>query len=336
MTAACGLTHSFVQLFLARLGVGVGEAGGVAPAYSLLCDYFPARQRARALSVYSFGIPIGSAAGIVIGGFITSWMNWRTAFFVVGLAGLALAPLLKWTVREPVRGKYDDPADRSQAAGESRPSLLDVLRLLARKPSFWGLSLGSASASMMGYGLFFWMPSFLVRSFSLTLVQASLAYGGLILIGGLIGIWLGRRDRGSLRTAAQSRLRAHSGHRLRGHAALLCHRRHVHDHRPRHGRSDRADGTRAHVVGARAHRHPASGARHDARHRVGDISVHQQFDRDRRGHHSDRRSLGCFQSQGRRLSIHCATRFCREPAFMCSRRCACSLRRVKIGRDWVG
>ncbi len=191
MTAACGLTHSFVQLFLARLGVGVGEAGGVAPAYSLLCDYFPARQRARALSVYSFGIPIGSAAGIVIGGFITSWMNWRTAFFVVGLAGLALAPLLKWTVREPVRGKYDDPADRSQAAGESRPSLLDVLRLLARKPSFWGLSLGSASASMMGYGLFFWMPSFLVRSFSLTLVQASLAYGGLILIGGLIGIWLG-------------------------------------------------------------------------------------------------------------------------------------------------
>jgi MFS family permease len=63
MTAACGLAHSFIQLFLTRVGVGVGEAGGVAPAYSLICDYFPRNQRARALSVYSFGIPIGSAAG---------------------------------------------------------------------------------------------------------------------------------------------------------------------------------------------------------------------------------------------------------------------------------
>src|ERR1700690_274860 len=72
MTAMCGLTHNFAQLFMARVGVGVGEAGGVAPAYSLICDYFPPKQRARALSVYSFGIPIGSALGIVLGGFITS------------------------------------------------------------------------------------------------------------------------------------------------------------------------------------------------------------------------------------------------------------------------
>jgi predicted MFS family arabinose efflux permease len=180
------LVHTFPQLFLARLGVGVGEAGGVAPAYSLICDYFPPRQRARALSVYSFGIPIGSAVGIVLGGFITQWMSWRMAFFIVGLAGLLMAPLLRWTVREPVRGALDE-----KQTSRPHPSFLQVAAVLARRASFWGLSLGAASASMMGYGLFFWMPSFLVRSFALTVLQASLVYGGLVLVGGLAGIWLG-------------------------------------------------------------------------------------------------------------------------------------------------
>jgi len=186
MTAACGVTSSFAQLFLARLGVGVGEAGGVAPAYSLICDYFPRPERARALSVYSFGIPVGSSLGIVLGGFITHWMSWRMAFFIAGFAGLILAPLLRTTVREPLRGVHDV----SRAARE-RPSLFQVMAVLARCPSFWGLSFGAASGSMMGYGLFFWMPSFLVRSFALSLVQASLAYGGLLLVGGVAGIWLG-------------------------------------------------------------------------------------------------------------------------------------------------
>jgi MFS family permease len=183
MTAACGLAQSFGQLFLARVGVGVGEAGGVAPAYSLICDYFPGPQRARALSVYSFGIPIGSALGIVLGGFIADRVSWRMAFLTVGLAGLALAPLLKATVREPLRGG-------SQSAN-THPTLGEVLATLMRKSSFWTLALGGGACSMMGYGLFFWMPSFLFRSFALTLVEASVAYGALVLVGGLTGIWLG-------------------------------------------------------------------------------------------------------------------------------------------------
>jgi MFS family permease len=192
MTAVCGLTQNFAQLFLARMGVGVGEAGGVAPAYSLICDYFPTKERARALSVYSFAIPIGSAIGIVLGGFITSLMSWRVAFFIVGLGGLLIVPLLKFTVREPERGALDPVGavvSRSAAAGA--PSLLAVIAVLARRPSFWGLSLGAASSSMMGYGLFFWAPSFLVRSFHMNLLHASLAYGSLILVGGLLGIWFG-------------------------------------------------------------------------------------------------------------------------------------------------
>ena len=187
MTAVCGLTHSFVQLFMARVGVGVGEAGGVAPAYSLICDYFPAKERARALSVYSFGIPIGAALGIALGGYITSLVSWRMAFFIVGLAGLLITPLLKLTVREPERGALDP----ERVDGAPAPSLFEVIAVLARKASFWGLSLGAASASMMGYGLFFWAPSFLVRSFHLTLLHASLGFGALVLIGGLIGIWFG-------------------------------------------------------------------------------------------------------------------------------------------------
>jgi MFS family permease len=193
MTAMCGLTHNFAQLFMARVGVGVGEAGGVTPAYSLICDYFPAKERARALSVYSFGIPIGSAVGIVLGGFITSLMSWRMAFFIVGLAGLLITPLLKLTVREPARGGLDPPrVDQDRIPDTAGgPSLLEVIAVLARKPSFWGLSLGAACASMMGYGLFFWAPSFLVRSFHLSLLHASLSYGGLVLVGGLCGIWCG-------------------------------------------------------------------------------------------------------------------------------------------------
>jgi MFS family permease len=201
MTAACGFAQNFAQLFAARLAVGIGEAGGVAPAYSLLCDYFPSEQRARALSAYSFGIPIGSAAGIVLGGFISHWMSWRLAFVVVGLAGFTVAPLLKATVREPARGA-SEIAPRPAAV--EPPGFFAVIRTFVGKPSFWAFVLGGGSCSMMGYGLFFWMPSFLVRSFQLSVVQASLAYGTLVLVGGMAGIWLGGAlaDAGGRRTKA--------------------------------------------------------------------------------------------------------------------------------------
>lgn len=185
MTAVCGLANNFWQLFLARLGVGVGEAGGVAPAYSLISDYFPSGQRARALSVYSFGIPIGSALGIFFGGYIASIIDWRMAFFIVGLAGVLIAPIFKLTVKEPPRGRYDSaPQVASVSIGET-------FRVLFKKPSFWIISFGASSSSMMGYGLFFWLPSFFSRSFGMTLVEASMFYGTIVLVGGLAGIWLG-------------------------------------------------------------------------------------------------------------------------------------------------
>jgi len=186
MTAVSGLATNFWQLFAARLGVGVGEAGGVAPAYSLIADFFPPDQRARALSIYSFGIPIGSAIGIVFGGVIASMLDWRIAFFIVGLAGIILAPIFRLTIKEPLRGGFD-----RQREDTTPPGIKTILRTLSQKPSFWLVSLGASFSSMMGYGLFFWLPSFFVRSFEMTLLNASLYYGAVLLVGGVAGIWAG-------------------------------------------------------------------------------------------------------------------------------------------------
>ncbi|MGE0533090.1 MAG: spinster family MFS transporter [Hyphomonadaceae bacterium] len=186
-TAACGFATNYTQLFLARMGVGVGEAGGVAPAYSLISDYFPPKERARALALYSFGIPVGSAAGIALGGIVASLVDWRVAFISVGIAGLAVAPIFRLFVREPKRGQYDAP----RAADAPRASLSDALSTIGRKPSFWLLSFGASCSSIMGYGSFFWIPTFLRRSFDFDLQQAAFFYSAILLIGGVIGVWLG-------------------------------------------------------------------------------------------------------------------------------------------------
>jgi len=223
MTALCGVAQNFIQLFLARVGVGVGEAGGIAPSYSIISDYFPPEKRARALAIYSFAIPIGSALGIGLGGLLTSLLDWRWAFIIVGLAGVIFAPIFKLSMREPVRGRYDPPTAKTEPA-----SIQEVWTKISQKKSFWFLAFGAASSSMMGYGLFFWLPSFLVRSYGIDLaplagmfpsflfpagitpaetlalasageeynsaaltLYASYIYGGVVLFGGIIGIWLG-------------------------------------------------------------------------------------------------------------------------------------------------
>ncbi|HEY8618309.1 MFS transporter [Phenylobacterium sp.] len=184
-TALCGLAGGFTQLFLCRMGVGVGEAGGVAPAYSLIADYFPKHQRARAFAAYSFGIPIGSALGILFGGLIAASIDWRAAFVIVGLAGLLLAPFFKLVVKEPVRGAMDE------APAAPAPPAAGGLAALLAKPSFWLISLGAAASSVCGYGVAFWLPSFFERSLGMGLVDRSLFLGVMTLFGGVAGVWLG-------------------------------------------------------------------------------------------------------------------------------------------------
>lgn len=186
MTAMCGLASSFWQMFAARVGVGIGEAGGVAPSYSMIADYFPRQQRARALAIYSLGIPLGMSIGIIAGGLLAAAINWRTAFITVGVAGLVLAPIFRFTVRDPARGGMDQAAAAIVPAGP--PPFLRVARTLLAKPTFWLLAFGAAASSVCGYGIGFWLPSFFQRSYELSLVETALFYGSLTLVGGGLGI----------------------------------------------------------------------------------------------------------------------------------------------------
>ena len=185
-TALCGMAQNFTQMFLFRVGVGVGEAGGVAPSYAVISDYFPQGERARALAIYSLGIPLGGAAGVLLGGYIAQTVEWRTAFIAVGLAGLVLAPVFRMVVKEPVRSK--------PAAG-SDVSISHVFAILAAKPAFWLMAFGAASSSLCGYGVAFWLPSLLQRSFGLDLIGAGQFLSAVLLIGGVAGVlaggWLG-------------------------------------------------------------------------------------------------------------------------------------------------
>lgn len=190
-TALCGFAGGFSALFLARMGVGIGEAGGVAPAYSMLADYFPKSQRARALAAYAFGIPLGTAAGTLVGGLLAVHFGWRTAFIVVGAIGVLLAPVFRLIVRDPRRGGADMAVGDTTTVQAPAAPLGEVVRVLARKPSFWLLSFGAASSSVCGYGVALWLPSFFMRSLGLTLRETAWYYSGIAFFGGLMGIWLG-------------------------------------------------------------------------------------------------------------------------------------------------
>jgi MFS family permease len=180
-TALCGTVAGFGQLFVYRLGVGVGEAGGVAPSYALIADYFPPERRARALAIFSLGVPIGLGGGAYIGAHLAQWFGWRTAFVVMGVIGILLAPVLKYLVRDLPR--QSSPADAA--------ALSQAFPIIARKPTFWLMAFASSMSSLCGYGLALWVPSVMVRSFHLDLIQTGNFLASLLLIGGCTGVFMG-------------------------------------------------------------------------------------------------------------------------------------------------
>jgi predicted MFS family arabinose efflux permease len=180
-TALCGTAANFAQLFVFRLGVGVGEAGGVAPSYALIADYFPPQRRARALAIFSLGIPLGLAGGTLIGAYLAAWIDWRAAFLTMGAAGVVLAPIMLLVVRDP-------PRPPVSAASVPR---LATFPILARKPAFWLMATASSCSSLAGYGLALWTPSVLERSFGLSLIERGQFLASLFLIGGTAGVLAG-------------------------------------------------------------------------------------------------------------------------------------------------
>ena len=180
-TALCGMAGSFWQLFLFRMGVGVGEAGGVAPSYALIADYFPPERRARALAIFSLGIPLGLAAGTLIGAYLAHWIDWRAAFIFMGVAGLILAPVMFVFVKDV----------RKTAAAADRPRLASTFPVIARKPTFWLMAFAASFSSLAGYGLAVWTPSILARSFGFELVERGQFLASIFLIGGTAGVFAG-------------------------------------------------------------------------------------------------------------------------------------------------
>jgi len=179
-TGLCGAATSFWQLFVFRMGVGIGEAGGVAPSYALISDYFEPRRRARAMAIFSLGVPIGLALGTLIGAYIAHAISWRAAFFVMGVAGIMLAPVLVVVVRDPTKAHHAGAAPIGQ-----------VFPMLARKPVFWLLAFAASSSSLCGYGLAVWTPSVLERSFGMGLLERGQFLASVILLGGCTGVFAG-------------------------------------------------------------------------------------------------------------------------------------------------
>jgi MFS family permease len=180
-TGLCGIAASFWQLFVFRMGVGVGEAGGVAPSYALIADYFPPERRARALAIFSLGVPIGLALGTLMGAYIAAAISWRAAFYAMGVAGVILAPVMLLFVRDAPRS----------AANSSAAPITQVFPMISRKPVFWLLAFAASFSSLSGYGLAVWTPSVFERSFGMGLVERGQFIASLLLIGGCTGVFAG-------------------------------------------------------------------------------------------------------------------------------------------------
>ncbi len=186
MTALSGLAQNYGHLLLARIGVGIGEAGGSPPAHSMISDYYPPHQRGTALAIYSTGVHLGVLLGFIGGGLIGQAYGWRIAFMAVGLPGILLALLFVFTVREPQRGRWE-----SKAEAAFKPGMRETMAVLSSYRSFWYLAAACGLSSFVGYGKGNFAPSFLMRSHGFEVGEVGIVlaiFGG---GGGLIGTFLG-------------------------------------------------------------------------------------------------------------------------------------------------
>jgi predicted MFS family arabinose efflux permease len=216
-TAACGLAGNFLQLLALRVGVGFGEAGLSPPAHSLISDYFPPTKRASALSVYAFGIPLGTMIGAALGGWLAKTYGWRFAFIAVGAPGVVMALLIKTIMREPPRG-HSDPIERAAPGGGAAGSGAQGRGGLGREFSEIGavignlfgswpvcnMVLGVTLASFAGYGAGQFAPPYFNRAFGLDYAIVGLIFGVIggfsagvgTIAGGFFAEWASKRGAG--------------------------------------------------------------------------------------------------------------------------------------------
>ncbi|PZR33058.1 MFS transporter [Caulobacter segnis] len=215
-TALCGAAANFTQLALYRFGVGVGEAGCSPPSHSLISDYYEPKARASALSIYSFGIPLGTMFGAVAGGWLAQEFSWRVAFVIVGLPGVLLALLVKLVVKEPPRGHSEiverpieaedvvvEPAAKPPfSLAQEFAELWAVTKILFGKWPVLHMVLGVTIASFGSYGSGAFVPPYFVRTYGLGLAQVGLIVGLIggfsagvgTLVGGFLSDWAGKKS----------------------------------------------------------------------------------------------------------------------------------------------
>ena len=198
MTAISGFVQNYTQLLLARVGVGIGEAGGSPPSHSIVSDIFPKEKRASALAFYSTGVNLGIMFGFLFGGWLNEFFGWRVAFMVVGVPGIIMAALVYLTVPEPVRGMIEN-----RKASDEQVPFGEVLTVLWQRKTFRHLALGAGLNAFAGYGTVNWVASFFIRSHGMTTgelgtwlaLSTGLAGAIGIFVGGLLGDKLGAKDK---------------------------------------------------------------------------------------------------------------------------------------------
>ena len=178
MTTLCGVARTYWQLLFARIGVGIGEAGGTPAANSIISDYFPAARRPMALTIFSLGAPLGAWVGYNIAGAIADRYGWRAVFLALGVPGVVAGIAVFLTVKEPKRGCLD--AEKHETA----PSVLETMRFLWQQRSALHVMIGSALCALWGWGLTYWTPMFLMRTYGVSAGEAGAITGNVHLIGG--------------------------------------------------------------------------------------------------------------------------------------------------------
>lgn len=178
MTALCGLSQNYFQFLLARIGVGIGEAGGTPPANSIVADYFPAARRPMAMTIFALGAPLGAWLGADMAGYVANLYGWRAAFLVLGVPGLILGILVYMTIKEPVRGRLDASDD------SSKPTFMQSMVFLWKQKACMHVVMGGGVSALWGWGLMWFTPTFLQRAYQLNVAEAGAVVGPIHLIAG--------------------------------------------------------------------------------------------------------------------------------------------------------
>ncbi len=187
MTALCGVAQNYAQLLLARVGVGIGEAGCSPAAHSLISDIVPRERRASAMAVYSMGIPLGKLFGLLIGGLVAHTLGWRMSFIIVGIPGVLLA-LVAWKIIVEPRA-LREPSPKPV----HRATMVQSIARLAPIPTFWLITFGGAFMSFLSYGQTAFLGSFLIRVHGVNVGEAGVMLGLALGVAGAFGTWAGGR-----------------------------------------------------------------------------------------------------------------------------------------------